>query len=63
MQFQMLQYKRNQIEEAISGVLEPRSLEPTSELRTRLKRLLETDRTVASGIENLPGARALRPPS
>jgi hypothetical protein len=46
MQFQMLQYKRNQIEEAISGVLEPRSPEPTSELRTRLKRLLETDRAL-----------------
>jgi hypothetical protein len=42
----MLQYKRNQIEEAISGVLEPRSPEPTSELRTRLKRLLETDRAL-----------------
>ncbi len=44
-------YKRNQVEEAISGVLEPRSLEPrspepTAELRTRLKRLLETDRAL-----------------
>jgi hypothetical protein len=37
-------FKRNQIEEAISRMLEPGSLEPTSELRTRLKRLLETDR-------------------
>jgi hypothetical protein len=40
----MSTYKRNQIEEAIAGVLEPKSPEPTSELRTRLKRLLETDR-------------------
>jgi hypothetical protein len=40
----MLEYKRNQIEEAIAGVLEPKSPEPTAELRTRLKRLLETDR-------------------
>jgi hypothetical protein len=35
-------YKRNQIEEAISAVLESR--EPSSELRIRIKRLLETDR-------------------
>lgn len=39
-----MDYKRNQIEEAISRVLE-RSPEPGSELRTRLKRLLDTDRT------------------
>ncbi len=39
-------FKRNQIEEAISHMLEPRSPEPTSELRTRLKRLLETDRAL-----------------
>ena len=42
----MLQYKRNQVEEAVSGVLEPKSHGPTSELRTRLKRLLETDRAL-----------------
>jgi hypothetical protein len=40
----MLEYKRNQIEEAISGVLDPKSAKPTSELRTRLKRLLDADR-------------------
>jgi hypothetical protein len=39
----MLQYKRNQVEEAISNLLE-RSPEPTTELRTRIKRLLELDR-------------------
>jgi hypothetical protein len=37
-------FKRNQFEEAISRMLEPRTPEPSSELRTRLKRLLETDR-------------------
>ncbi len=42
----MVSYKRNQIEEAISHMLEPRSPKPTSQLRTRLKRLLETDRTL-----------------
>jgi hypothetical protein len=39
-------YKRNQVEEALSKVLEPGSQEPSSELRTRLKRLLETDRAL-----------------
>lgn len=39
-------YKRNQVEEAISGVLDPRSPKPTTEVRTRLKRLLETDRAL-----------------
>lgn len=43
--FQM-PYKRNQIEEAISRVLEPWSQKPTAEMRTRLKRLLETDRAL-----------------
>ena len=37
-------FKRNQVEEAIAGVLEPGSAKPSSELCTRLKRLLETDR-------------------
>ena len=37
-------FKRNQVEEAIALVFEPGSAKPTSELRTRLKRLLETDR-------------------
>ena len=40
----MTSYKRNQVEQAIGLVLEPRSQEPSPELRTRLKRLLETDR-------------------
>ena len=43
-QVSMLEYKRNQVDEAISAVLEPRAREPSSELRTRIKRLLETDR-------------------
>ena len=42
----MPEYKRNQVEEAISKVLEPPSPEPTSDLRTRLKRLLDTDRAL-----------------
>jgi hypothetical protein len=42
----MLEYKRNQVEEAISQLLEPQSSHPTQELRTKLKRLLDTDRAL-----------------
>jgi hypothetical protein len=41
----MALYKRNQIEEAISQIFE-NSPKPSSELRTRLKRLLEMDRSL-----------------
>jgi hypothetical protein len=40
----MSAYKRNQVEAAIASLLEPRAGEPSTELRTRLKRLLDTDR-------------------
>jgi len=39
-------FKRNQVEEAIACVLEPGSAKPGSEVRTRVKRLLETDRAL-----------------
>ena len=39
-------FKRNQVEEAIAGMLEPGSAQPSAEMRTRLKRLLETDRAL-----------------
>jgi hypothetical protein len=54
----MVEYKRNQLEEAISGVLEPRSQGPTSELRTRLKRLLETDRLLGRSPRSADPERA-----
>jgi hypothetical protein len=38
--------KRNQVEEAISRVLDPGSTKPSPQLRTRLKRLLDTDRAL-----------------
>lgn len=41
-----MQYKRNQIEEAVSRLTEPSAPKPSSELRTRLKRLLDTDRAL-----------------
>jgi hypothetical protein len=39
-------YKRNQVEEALCALLEGKAGEPSSELRTRLKRLLDTDRNL-----------------
>lgn len=42
----MLQYKRNQIEEAISRTFGEQSAKPSSTLRIRLKRLLDMDRSL-----------------
>jgi hypothetical protein len=42
----MREFKRNQIEEAISRMFNRQAVEPSTELRTRLKRLLETDRAL-----------------
>jgi hypothetical protein len=46
--FTMDTYKRHQIEESISQLLEPKSSRPTMGLRIKLKRLLETDRALAN---------------
>jgi hypothetical protein len=48
----MIDYKRNQVEEAISQVLGERTNEPSQDLRTRLKRLLETDRAMGRNIRS-----------
>lgn len=40
----MSAYKRNQIEEALSRLLEPKANKPSADLLTRIKRLLELDR-------------------
>jgi hypothetical protein len=40
----MQEFKRNQVEEAISRMFDPHARVPSVEQRTRLKRLLETDR-------------------
>jgi hypothetical protein len=42
----MPEYKRNQIEEAISKLLEPSLSGPSTEIRTRVKRILEADRAL-----------------
>ena len=41
-----MSYKRNQIEEAIARILAPKCEKPPSELRTRIKRLLDLDRSI-----------------
>src|SRR6516225_6117162 len=51
----MSDYKRNQVEEAISGVL---GLQSTSEVRTRLKRLLDTDRALGRSLRSNDPERA-----
>ena len=39
-----MSYKRNRIEEAIARIFDPNCKQPPSELRARIKRLLELDR-------------------
>jgi hypothetical protein len=51
-------FKRNQLEEAIAIVLEPGSAKPSSEMRTRLKRLLETDRSLGRSKRSADPERA-----
>jgi hypothetical protein len=51
-------FKRNQVEEAIAIVLEPGSAKPGSEIRTRLKRLLETDRSLGRSKRSADPERA-----
>jgi hypothetical protein len=54
----MLEYKRNQVEEAISRTFGEQSARPSSELRTRLKRLLETDRRLGRNARSADPERA-----
>ena len=51
-------FKRNQVEEAIARVLEPGSAKPNSAMRTRLRRLLETDRALGRSKRSLDPERA-----
>jgi hypothetical protein len=51
-------FKRNQVEAAIGRRFEPGSAKPSSELRTRLKRLLETDRGLGRNKRSGDPARA-----
>jgi hypothetical protein len=50
--YAVMSYKRNQIEEAIARIFNPNSQEPPSELRTRIKRLLELDRSMGRKLRS-----------
>ena len=50
-------FKRNQVEAAMSRIFEPGSAKPSSELRTRMKRLLETDRSFGRNKRSTDPAR------
>jgi hypothetical protein len=47
-----MSYKRNQIEKAIARVFDPNRETPSSELRTRIKRLLELDRSIGRKVRS-----------
>src|SRR4051794_22333036 len=51
----MSPYKRNQVEESISRTIGEKSAKPTSGLRTRLKRLLDLDRSLKGARSEGPG--------
>jgi hypothetical protein len=51
-QTRVMSYKRNQIEEAIVRILAPHCEKPPSELRTRIKRLLELDRAIGRNVRS-----------
>ena len=53
-----MRYKRNQVEEAIANVFAPGAGKPGSEVRTRLKRLLETDRGLPRSTRSADPERA-----
>jgi hypothetical protein len=45
-------FKRNQVEEAIARIFVPNCEEPPSELRTRIKRLLDLDRSIGRKLRS-----------
>jgi hypothetical protein len=47
-----MSYKRNQIEEAIARIFDPNCRKPPSDLRTRIKRLLELDRSMGRKVRS-----------
>ena len=53
-----MSYKRNQIEEAIARIFDPTSQKPSSELRTRIKRLLELDRSRGRNLRSKDAEQA-----
>jgi hypothetical protein len=47
-----MSYKRNQVEEAIARIVAPNCEKPPSELRTRIKRLLDLDRSIGGKVRS-----------
>jgi hypothetical protein len=47
-----MSYKRNQIEEAISRIFDPKSKAVSADLRTRIKRLFELDRSLGRSLRS-----------
>jgi hypothetical protein len=47
-----MSYKHNQIEEAIARIFDPNCQEPPSGLRTRIKRLLELNRSIGRKLRS-----------
>src|ERR1700730_6436885 len=45
-------FKRNQVEEAIAHLFDPNSQDPPSDLRMRIKRLLEIDRAAGRNVRS-----------
>jgi hypothetical protein len=45
-------YKRNQVEEAIAGIFAPNCERPPSELRSRIKRLLDLDPSIGRKLRS-----------
>jgi hypothetical protein len=54
----LMRFKRNQVEAAIGRQFEPGSAKPSSELRTRTKRLLDVDRGLGRNKRSADPARA-----
>jgi hypothetical protein len=53
-----MSYKRNQLEEAIARIFEPGSAAPSSELATRIKRLLDLDRSLGRDLRSKDAEKA-----
>jgi hypothetical protein len=47
-----MSFKRNQIEEGIARIFDPNHEKPPSGLRTRIKRLLELDRSISRKLRS-----------
>lgn len=53
-----MSYKRNQVEQAIARIFDPNCERPPSDLRTRIKRLLEMDRSLGRKLRSKDAEQA-----